>query len=169
MYPEEKVPRIFLDFDFKSPSRERMTSYFSFAKSPKRSLLSFRVFASKNFEPPPRMTSTRLRYCNAMRSSWPRLMTEAAKPAGVACVILAVDTNPRRTFFFSRVSPIDSSLFPFASKLICPFGTRFPEPQAEEAAAESVTMELEDAVSMSPRTAFPPAINSHQWVPLPRT
>jgi hypothetical protein len=69
------------------------------------------------------------------------------KPAGVAWVTVAVVTRPvavARGRMAGRASPSGVMLSE-------PFFTWWPQPQAEEAAAESVTSELADEVFMSAR------------------
>ena len=75
-----------------------------------------------------------------------------AKPAGVACVAVAVVTRPQRFLaafiFCTSVTGLRPSCVMFST----PLSMRSPIPQQLAAAAESVTMPLAESVSQSERT-----------------
>jgi hypothetical protein len=75
--------------------------------------------------------------------------TCAAKPAGVAWVIVVVVTSPVLLPAAWARRRIGVCARPSGVKLMAPLLTLWPHPQADEAAAESVTGELAEAVSMS--------------------
>ena len=81
-----------------------------------------------------------------------RDVTVTAKPAGVAWVAVAVVTRPTRLraaiIFCARVT----GLRPSGVMLRTPLAIRSPIPQAEAAAAESVTRPVAEWVSQSERT-----------------
>ena len=109
-------------------------------------LASLRMAGSKCLRPPPSSTSTRSMYCGAMSSSRSRLGAR-----GEAC--------RRRVADARRCHQADALATPFASTAMAsssrPSGSvfraqlkmRLPEPHAVEAAAESVTSELSEAMS----------------------
>ena len=76
----------------------------------------------------------------------------ATKPAGVACVAVAVVTSPVRFLALRIFCIIVTGFRPSGVILITPLVIRSPMPQQEAAAAESVTRLLADWVSHSART-----------------
>ena len=78
---------------------------------------------------------------------------------------VAVVTNPIRARLFLRIAAMGSISLPLGRTLIDPLLTRCPPPHALDAAAESVTIELDDAVSIKPRAAFGSLSSDHQPVP----
>ena len=92
----------------------------------------------------------RSRYCFAIPSSSSLILDWARKPAGVAWVMVAVDTSPPAHPCFMAVTRMGSSGVPSGAMLTAPLLMRCPHPQEDEAAEESVTTELADAISMSP-------------------
>lgn len=87
-----------------------------------------------------------------MANSSSRLGVTAAKPAGVAWVMVAVVTRPNRLPFCLAILPIGVRVVPSGSQLMQPLWTRRPLAQAEEAAAESVTRLSSEAVCTKPQT-----------------
>jgi len=95
------------------------------------------------------------------------LLLFTQNPAGVAWVIGTVVTQP--TFFpallnFCRMGKYSS---PFEPMFRCPLGTLCPPPQDELLAAESVTKELDDAVSINALAALWSLYKSNQCEPRP--
>ena len=123
-WPRVKVPSSFSVRAVSRPSRLRTMPYPALAKSPERSRLSMRSMALKWPEPPPSRTSTRSRYCGAISSSSLRLPTEAAKPAGVAWVMVAVLTRPMRAPFRFRIAAMGVISLPPGLTLMLPLSTR---------------------------------------------
>ena len=118
----------------------------------------------KYWVPPPRTTSTpRARYWAAIIFWSERFATVVAKPAGVACVAVAVVTSPQRFLaafiFWTSVT----GLRPSGVMLTAPLLIRSPMPQQLAAAAESVTMPLAESVSQSERTTGRSAYIFSQW------
>ena len=84
----------------------------------------------------------------------------------MAWVTVAVVTRPMRALLaLPRMAAMGVISLPEVSTLIAPLFTRWPPPQAEDAAAESVTIEFAEAVSISPREAVRSLKMDHHCVP----
>src|SRR6218665_1583084 len=116
------------------------------------SFLSFRFSAAKYWLPPPIMMSNPcIKYCSAMSSWLLRLLLLTQNPAGVACVIGTVVTQPAIFPAFLNFCQMGKYCSPLALTFNEPFGTRTPPPHDELPADESVTIELAEAVSINAR------------------
>ena len=85
----------------------------------------------------------------AIASALPRSFMFTAKPAGVACVISVVVTNPRAQPASANKAHKVRNSWPSGRTLSAPFFTREPQPQLDEAADESVTVEFSERMFIS--------------------
>ncbi|MCY1226477.1 hypothetical protein D9M72_387070 [compost metagenome] len=109
------------------------------------------------------MSKFKSRYCSAISSWLFLLLLFTQKPAGVAWVIGTVVTHPAIFPDFLNFCQIGKCACPSGPTFNEPLFTRKPPPQEELAAAESVTIELAEAVSIK---ALETLLSLYNWIQL---